>query len=153
MTADRQHLQTTIRQVRRRFKSIASIRGLAWWLGLSLLAVAAAVTAVDTWNYGQRVLVLARWTSLLVIGLSLAWLVVRPLVRRISDVRIARTIEERYPHLPVVLMTAYFYDKDHVIKRSRLEGLEDVLFKKPVDPDRLKEMILKLCKPEEASQA
>ena len=34
--------------------------------------------------------------------------------------------KERYPHLPVVLMTAYFYDKDHVIKRSRLEGLEDV---------------------------
>ena len=106
MTADRQHLQTTIRQVRRRFKSIASIRGLAWWLGLSLLAVAAAVTAVDTWNYGQRVLVLARWTSLLVIGLSLAWLVVRPLVRRISDVRIARTIEERYPQLQDRLVTA-----------------------------------------------
>ncbi len=61
--------------------------------------------------------------------------------------------KERYPQLPVVLMTAYFYDKDHVIKRSRLEGLEDVLFKKPVDPDRLKEMILKLCKPEEAPQA
>lgn len=61
--------------------------------------------------------------------------------------------KERYPQLPVVLMTAYFYDKDHVIKRSRLEGLEDVLFKKPVDPDRLKEMILKLCKPEEANQA
>ena len=54
--------------------------------------------------------------------------------------------KERYPHLPVVLMTAYFYDKDHVIKRSRLEGLENVLFKKPVDPDRLKETILKLCK-------
>ena len=55
--------------------------------------------------------------------------------------------KERYPDLPVVLMTAYFYDKDHVIKRSRLEGLENVLFKKPVDPDRLKETILKLCKP------
>ncbi len=54
--------------------------------------------------------------------------------------------KERYPHLPVVLMTAYFYDKDHVIKRSRLEGLENVMFKKPVDPDRLKETILKLCK-------
>ncbi len=61
--------------------------------------------------------------------------------------------KERYPQLPVVLMTAYFYDKDHVIKRSRLEGLEDVLFKKPVDPDRLKETILKLCKPETASHA
>ena len=106
MTADQQRLQTTIRQVRRRFKSIASIRGLALWLGLSLLAVVAAVTAVDYWNYGQRVLVLARWTSLLVIGLSLAWLVVRPLARRISDIRIARTIEERYPKLQDRLVTA-----------------------------------------------
>ena len=58
--------------------------------------------------------------------------------------------KERYPQLPVVLMTAYFYDKDHVIKRSRLEGLEDVLFKKPVDPEKLQDMILKLCKSEEA---
>ena len=55
--------------------------------------------------------------------------------------------KSRYPTLPVVLMTAYFYDKDHVIKRSRLEGLEDVLFKKPVDPERLQEMILELCRP------
>jgi len=106
MTADQQRLQTILRQVRRRFKSIASIRGLALWLGFSLLAVAAAVTAVDYWNYGQRVLVVARWTSLLVIGLSLAWLVVRPLARRISDIRIARTIEERYPQLQDRLVTA-----------------------------------------------
>ena len=55
--------------------------------------------------------------------------------------------KSRYPNLPVALMTAYFYDKDHVIKRSRLEGLEDVLFKKPVDPERLQEMILELCRP------
>ena len=60
--------------------------------------------------------------------------------------------KSRYPDLPVALMTAYFYDKDHVIKRSRLEGLEDVLFKKPVDPERLQEMILELCKPSVKNQ-
>ena len=42
---------------------------------------------------------------------------------------------------PVILMTGYYYDRDHVIKRSRLEGLESVIFKKPVDPARLKAMI------------
>jgi hypothetical protein len=36
------------------------------------------------------------------------------------------------------MMTAFHYDKDHIIKRSRLEGLEGVIFKKPVDPDRLR---------------
>jgi two-component system response regulator GlrR len=58
-------------------------------------------------------------------------------------------IRERYGQtMPVVLMTAYFYDKDHVIKRSRFEGLQEVIFKKPVDPDRLKRIILKRCRPE-----
>jgi PAS domain S-box-containing protein len=57
-------------------------------------------------------------------------------------------VRERYRQTPVVLMTAYFYDKDHVIKRSRLEGLEEVIFKKPVDPDRLKNIILQHCRPE-----
>ncbi len=45
------------------------------------------------------------------------------------------------PNLPVVLMTAYYYDKDHVIKRSKAEGLEDVIFKKPIDPSRLVELV------------
>lgn len=47
--------------------------------------------------------------------------------------------------IPVLLMTGYYYDRDHVIKRSRLEGLEGVLFKKPVDPERLKTLVRELC--------
>jgi hypothetical protein len=39
------------------------------------------------------------------------------------------------------MMTAFHYDKDHVIKRSRLEGLEGVIFKKPVDVAKLREVI------------
>ena len=53
-------------------------------------------------------------------------------------------VTRRYPETHVVLMTAYYYDKDHVIKRSRLEGLGGVLFKKPIDPDRLRETLTKL---------
>ncbi len=48
---------------------------------------------------------------------------------------------------PVILMTGYYYDRDHVIKRSRLQGLQGVLFKKPVDPDRLKKLIHDLTAP------
>jgi PAS domain S-box-containing protein len=46
--------------------------------------------------------------------------------------------------IPVILMTGYYYDRDHVIKRSRLAGLESVIFKKPIDPNRLKVMIRNL---------
>jgi PAS domain S-box-containing protein len=47
----------------------------------------------------------------------------------------------RHPRLPVVLMTAFHFDKDHVIKRSRMAGLDDVIYKKPIDPPRLRELI------------
>jgi PAS domain S-box-containing protein len=57
-----------------------------------------------------------------------------------------QVIRERFPTLPVLLMTAFHYDKDHIIKRSRLEGLEGVIFKKPVDPERLREVICETVK-------
>ncbi len=50
--------------------------------------------------------------------------------------------QEEFPDLPVLLMTAFHYDKDHIIKRSRMMGLEAVIFKKPVDPQRLREVII-----------
>jgi PAS domain S-box-containing protein len=51
-------------------------------------------------------------------------------------------IRERYPSLPVLMMTAFHHDKDHIIKRSRLRGLEGVIFKKPVDPARLRQVLI-----------
>jgi PAS domain S-box-containing protein len=58
-----------------------------------------------------------------------------------------RAVHERYPDLPVLMMTAFHYDRDHVIKRSRLEGLKGVVFKKPVDPARLREVLAETVRP------
>jgi CheY-like chemotaxis protein len=63
-----------------------------------------------------------------------------------------RAIKKERPELPVVLMTAFYYDKDHVIKRSCLDGLKCVIFKKPIDPDRLKKIILEQTRKEEAQR-
>jgi PAS domain S-box-containing protein len=60
-------------------------------------------------------------------------------------------IKETFPSLPVVLMTAFNYDKDHIIKRSCLEGLQGVIFKKPINPVLLKTLLLQKCRPEAAS--
>ena len=51
-------------------------------------------------------------------------------------------IQEMWPGLPVLMMTAFHYDKDHIIKRSKVAGLATVLFKKPVDPEKLREKLL-----------
>ena len=55
------------------------------------------------------------------------------------------TVRDRYPGTPVVLMTAVLHDRDHVIKRAKIEGLQGVLFKKPVDPARLVEVLHERC--------
>lgn len=53
-------------------------------------------------------------------------------------------VREEMPTMPVILMTAYYYDKDHIIKRSRLKGLRAAIFKKPVNPARLRQLLLQV---------
>ncbi|HWP56587.1 MAG TPA: response regulator [Candidatus Acidoferrales bacterium] len=55
-------------------------------------------------------------------------------------------VRQNRPALPVILMTAFYYDKDHVIKRSRLDGLQCVIFKKPINPSKLKKAIFDHCR-------
>lgn len=64
-----------------------------------------------------------------------------------------QTVKRKTPTLPVVLMTAFNYDKDHIIKRSCLEGLQGVIFKKPVNPAMLKKILLQHCRPEQINQS
>jgi PAS domain S-box-containing protein len=64
-----------------------------------------------------------------------------------------QAVKRTTPKLPVVLMTAFNYDKDHIIKRSCLEGLQGMIFKKPVNPAMLKKILLHQCRPEQNSQA
>ena len=53
-------------------------------------------------------------------------------------------VKEEMPELPVILMTGFYYDKDHILKRARLRGLEGALFKKPVNPAKLRQMLTQL---------
>ena len=60
-------------------------------------------------------------------------------------------VKKELPHIPVVLMTAYYYDKDHIIKRSKLKGLEGAIFKKPVNPSKLRLMLIAMRQKSAAS--
>ena len=62
-------------------------------------------------------------------------------------------VKEELPNLPVILMTAYYYDKDHIIKRSRLRGLEAALFKKPVNPGKLRAVLVQSRQKAQAAKA
>src|SRR5919108_257462 len=62
-----------------------------------------------------------------------------------------QNVKRTFPSLSVVLMTAFNYDKDHIIKRSCLEGLQGVIFKKPVNPGLLKKLLLQQCRSQAAA--
>ena len=66
---------------------------------------------------------------------------------RMDGYELYHQVQEKYPDTPVLMMTAFHYDKDHIIKRSRKEGLGGVIFKKPVDPDRLRRTIVESVGP------
>jgi len=51
-------------------------------------------------------------------------------------------VKEEWPNVPVILMPAYYYDKDHILKRSRLKGLDAAIFKKPINPAKLRQVLL-----------
>ncbi len=50
-------------------------------------------------------------------------------------------LQQSHPDLPVLMMTAFHFDKDHIIKRARMKGLQGVIFKKPLNPDHLRQVI------------
>jgi PAS domain S-box-containing protein len=60
-----------------------------------------------------------------------------------------QTVKKQTPDLPVVLKTAFNYDRDHINKRSCLEGLQGVIFKKPVKPVHLKKLLLQQSRSEQ----
>lgn len=62
-------------------------------------------------------------------------------------------VKNEMPTMPVVLMTAYYYDKDHIMKRARLKGLEGALFKKPVNPQKLTQMLAQIRQKSKAAHA
>jgi CheY-like chemotaxis protein len=70
----------------------------------------------------------------------------------IDGFQLYQSVKKNTPTLPVVLMTAFNYDKDHIIKRSCLEGLQGVIFKKPVNPVLLKKTLLQQCRSQRAYQ-
>jgi two-component system, sensor histidine kinase SagS len=48
--------------------------------------------------------------------------------------------KEMNSELPIIMMTGFGYDPNHVVVKSRMKGLKDVIFK-PFDTQKLVKMI------------
>jgi DNA-binding NtrC family response regulator len=56
-------------------------------------------------------------------------------------------IKDHNPDIPVIMMTGFGYDPNHVVVRAKSDGLQDVLFK-PFEMEKLVELIERKLKPE-----
>lgn len=56
-------------------------------------------------------------------------------------------IKDHDPSLPVIMMTGFGYDPNHVLVRAKTDGLQDILFK-PFDIDKLIVLIESKLEPE-----
>jgi DNA-binding NtrC family response regulator len=56
-------------------------------------------------------------------------------------------IKDHDPSLPVIMMTGFGYDPNHVLVRAKTDGLQDILFK-PFDIDKLIALIESKLEPE-----
>lgn len=56
-------------------------------------------------------------------------------------------IKDHDPNLPVIMMTGFGYDPNHVLVRAKTDGLQDILFK-PFDIDKLIVLIESKLEPE-----
>jgi len=55
-------------------------------------------------------------------------------------------IKDYDANIPVIMMTGFGYDPNHVLVRAKVDGLEDVLYK-PFDTDKLVDLIDKRLAP------
>lgn len=55
-------------------------------------------------------------------------------------------IKDYDANIPVIMMTGFGYDPNHVLVRAKVDGLEDVLYK-PFDTEKLVELIDKRLAP------
>ena len=116
-------LESTVRAVRRRWRTRLVVRGLLQVVVAGVLAIVAASMALEFFRFSPQAVWVARglMTGLLLVA---AWLgVVRPLRRQASDAQVALYLEEHEPSLNSALITALSPPAEVSVSPRLREGL------------------------------
>ncbi|HEV2862813.1 MAG TPA: hypothetical protein VGX48_17485, partial [Pyrinomonadaceae bacterium] len=97
MKYDGEHLGNLLRGARRRRRLMLALRGVAFCLATAALTLLLTGWAAHRYRQAEGALLLLRLGALAVFAAVFYLSLLRPLARRISDVRLARLIEERTP--------------------------------------------------------
>ncbi|MBI3933750.1 MAG: hypothetical protein HY316_03605 [Acidobacteria bacterium] len=127
-----------LNQVRRRLQAQTAARGLAICGMVALTATIAAVLGANAWKFSDTATGTASALLWLALLAALGWFLVRPLLRRVNDARVARFVEEKHPEFKDRLVTAVdMKEKSATDSSARLFGAlvaEDALKRTPAAP-------------------
>ena len=109
MSPETNVLQSLLRRARSRRQLLLSLRGVA--ISLAVVAVVLLLTGwgAHRYRYNSSALIVLRVGALLTCLATFYFALVRPLLKRISDARLARLIEEHSPGAEDRLVTAVEY--------------------------------------------
>ena len=102
----REQIRDYIQHVRRRLRLEVAARGLGACGVAALGATVAAVLGANAWRFSETAVRVATGALWLATGLAIVFFLVRPLLRRLDDARVARFVEEKHPQFRDRLVTA-----------------------------------------------
>src|SRR5881394_752649 len=124
---DRNNLRNLLRRLRARRQLLLILRGVAIVLSAGAAILLLTGWAAHRYRHNDNALLLLRFGALMSFLVTLYFALIRPLWKRITDVRLARLIEERNPLAEDRLVTALECSsaaRDPHISKAILERLE-----------------------------
>ena len=112
MNTDTNLLQDLLRRARSRRQLLLSLRGVAISLGVVAALLLLTGWAAHRYRYNGSALLTLRIGALLMVLATIYFALLRPLLKRISDARLARLIEEHSPGAEDRLVTAVEYSNN-----------------------------------------
>ena len=90
-------LQSLLQKTRSRRRFLLTLRGFAIVIGVLVVVLLLTGWTAHRYRYNGSALVVLRLGAFLIVLTTIYFALVRPLLKRISDSRLARLIEERSP--------------------------------------------------------
>jgi hypothetical protein len=122
-------LQSVIRAVRRRWRLRVALHGAAIAVAIALALLIAGALGVERLRYDPAAIIAARVLVALALVIAVAWLLARPLMRRLPDDQVALYLEEHEPSLEMAVLSAVEQRAGRVDAAARDSGLASQLEK------------------------
>ena len=103
---EQSELLEAIRQIRRRWRVKLALRGLALLAGFTAAALVGAAFGLESWRFSPGSIVTFRVLLSVAFAALVGLLLIRPMLRRVSDQQVALYLEEHEPSLQAEIISA-----------------------------------------------